>query len=62
MMMVGITVWIIFCLVLIGWMVWMDEQLYREPYIEEFDAERKCREIKRRLADIELRRKNDKFN
>ena len=61
-MMVGITVWIIFCLVLIGWMVWMDEQLYREPYIEEFDAERKCREIKRQLADIELRRKNDKFN
>lgn len=42
--------------VCLGYVVWMDEMLYREPYIPEFDSERKCREIKLRLADIEFKR------
>ena len=47
---------IVALLVCLGYVVWMDEMLYREPYIPEFDSERKCREIKLRLADIEFKR------
>lgn len=61
-MLVGTIIWVVLCVGLIGWLVWMDEQVHKDPYIAEFDTERKCREIKRRLADMELRRKNDKFN
>ena len=47
-------------IVCLGYVVWMDEMLYREPDIPEFDSERKCREIKLRLADIEW--KQNKLN
>ena len=43
-------------IVCLGYVVWMDEMLYREPDIPEFDSERKCREIKLRLKDIEFKR------
>ena len=43
-------------IVCLGYVVWMDEMLYREPDIPEFDSERKVREIKLRLADIEWKR------
>ena len=47
---------IVSLLVCLGYVVWMDDQLYREPYIPEFDSERKVREIKTRLKDIEWKR------
>ena len=43
-------------IVCLGYVVWMDEMLYREPDIPEFDSERKVREIKSRLKDIEWKR------
>ena len=47
---------IVALIVCLGYVVWMDEMLYKEPHIPEFDSERKCREIKLRLADIEFKR------
>ena len=47
---------IVALIVCLGYVVWMDEMLYREPHIPEFDSERKCREIKTRLKDIEFKR------
>ena len=47
---------IVALIVCLGYVVWMDEMLYREPHIPEFDSERKCREIKTRLKDIEWKR------
>ena len=47
---------IVALIVCLGYVVWMDEMLYKEPHIPEFDSERKCREIKLRLADIEWKR------
>ena len=47
---------IVAAILCLGWAVWMEEMLYREPDIPEFDSERKCRDIKLRLADIEWKR------
>ena len=44
---------LIVCLVYVAQ---MEDVLYREPDIPEFDSERKVREIKLRLADIEWKR------
>ena len=44
---------LIVCLVYVAQ---MEDVLYREPDIPEFDSERKCREIKLRLADIQWHR------
>tara|TARA_Y100000004_G_scaffold177344_1_gene218844 strand:+ start:635 stop:829 length:195 start_codon:yes stop_codon:yes gene_type:complete len=54
---------IVALLVCLGYVVWMDEMLYREPNIPEFDSERKVREIKLRLADLEWKfnREMDKY-
>ena len=56
MMLFFVVACIISLLVCLGYVVWMDDQLYREPYIPEFDSERKVREIKTRLKDIEWKR------
>ena len=48
---------IVSLLICLGYVVYMDDQLYREPCIPEFDSERKVREIKLRLSDIEFRNK-----
>ena len=56
MMLFFVVACIVSLLVCLGYVVWMDEQLYREPYIPEFDSERKVREIKSRLKDIEWKR------
>tara|TARA_B100000085_G_scaffold127050_1_gene115675 strand:- start:111 stop:296 length:186 start_codon:yes stop_codon:yes gene_type:complete len=56
MMLFFVVACIVSLLVCLGYVVWMDDQLYREPYIPEFDSERKVREIKSRLKDIEWKR------
>tara|TARA_B100000035_G_C20819259_1_gene473458 strand:- start:224 stop:409 length:186 start_codon:yes stop_codon:yes gene_type:complete len=56
MMLFFVVACIVSLLVCLGYVVWMDDQLYREPYIPEFDSERKVREIKTRLKDIEWKR------
>jgi len=53
---VCITVLIV-CLVYVAQ---MEDVLYREPHIPEFDSERKVREIKLRLADIQWHRNKTK--
>jgi len=53
---VCITVLIV-CLVYVAQ---MEDVLYREPHIPEFDSERKVREIKLRLADIQWQRNKTK--
>ena len=53
---VCITVLIV-CLVYVAQ---MEDVLYREPDIPEFDSERKVREIKLRLADIQWHRNKTK--
>ena len=50
MMLAGIIVWVVFCLVLIGMLVWMDEKIHNVPEEPETNVEAKCREIKMRLA------------
>ena len=57
MMLFFVVACIVSLLVCLGYIVWMDDQLYREPYIPEFDSERKVREIKLRLADLEFKQK-----
>tara|TARA_A200000159_G_C7179571_1_gene278968 strand:+ start:354 stop:539 length:186 start_codon:yes stop_codon:yes gene_type:complete len=57
MMVFFVVACIVSLLVSLGYVVYMDDQLYREPYIPEFDSERKVREIKLRLSDIEFRNK-----
>ena len=43
-----------------GLYVWFESQIYKDYYIPEFETEKKVREIKLRLADIEWRmNKND---
>ena len=56
MMLFFVVACIVSLLVCLGYVVWMDDQLYREPHIPEFDSERKVREIKTRLKDIEWKR------
>jgi len=53
---VCITVLIV-CLVYVAQ---MEDVLYREPHIPEFDSERKVRGIKLRLADIQWHRNKTK--
>lgn len=48
---------LIVCLVYVAQ---MEDVLYREPHIPEFDSERKVREIKLRLADIQWHRNKTK--
>jgi len=48
---------LIVCLVYVAQ---MEDVLYREPDIPEFDSERKVREIKLRLADIQWHRNKTK--
>lgn len=48
---------LIVCLVYVAH---MEDVLYREPDIPEFDSERKVREIKLRLADIQWHRNKTK--
>jgi hypothetical protein len=48
---------LIVCLVYVAQ---MEDILYREPDIPEFDSERKVREIKLRLADIQWHRNKTK--
>lgn len=38
-------------LVFLGFMVWMDEQLYKTPHIPETDIEKRVRDIRLRIAD-----------
>lgn len=57
MMLFFVVACIVSLLICLGYVVYMDDQLYREPYIPEFDSERKVREIKLRLADIEFKHK-----
>lgn len=57
MMVFFVVACIVSLLVSLGYVVYMDDQLYREPYIPEFDSERKVRDIKLRLSDIEFRNK-----
>ena len=57
MMLFFVVACIVSLLICLGYVVYMDDQLYREPYIPEFDSERKVREIKLRLSDIEFRNK-----
>jgi len=57
MMVFFVVACIVSLLICLGYVVYMDDQLYREPYIPEFDSERKVREIKLRLSDIEFRNK-----
>ena len=60
-----IVVWwfvIVICSLILfsGLYVWFEGQIYKDHYIPEFETEKKVREIKLRLADIEWRmNKND---
>ena len=60
-----IVVWwfvIVICSLILfsGLYVWFESQIYTDHYIPEFETEKKVREIKLRLADIEWRmNKND---
>ena len=60
-----IVVWwfvIVICSLILfsGLYVWFESQIYKDHYIPEFETEKKVREIKLRLADIEWRmNKND---
>ena len=60
-----IVVWwfviVIISLILFGGIyAWIEHQIFKDHHIPEFDTEKKVREIKLRLADIEWRmKKND---
>ena len=53
MMLAGIIVWVVFCLVLIGMLVWMHEKSHNVPEEPDTNVEAKCREIQMRLALIQ---------
>lgn len=45
-----------FLLVMLGVVIWIDEQSHKVPYIPETDIEKKVKEIKTRIAQAEWER------
>lgn len=52
--------WVVFVVILFGWLVWLENQMENIPEEHETDLEARCRSIKMILAQKEReRREND---
>jgi len=51
--------WVVFVVILFGWLVWLENQMENIPEEPETDSEARCRSIKMILAQKERERKEN---
>jgi hypothetical protein len=59
MLLVFVSIFVMILIGLLGYLVWMDDQIYNPKYIPETEQEKQVREMKLRIQDAEWKFKRE---
>ena len=59
MLLVLVSIFVMILIGLLGYLVWMDDQIYNPPYMPETESERHVREMKLRIHNAEWKFKRE---
>ena len=59
MLLVFVSIFVMMLIGMLGYLVWMDDQIYNPPHIPETEAERHVREMKLRIHNAEWKFKRE---
>ena len=59
MLLVFVSIFVMILIVLLGYLLWMDDQIYNPPYMPETEAERHVKEMKLRIHNAEWKFKRE---